>query len=120
MTTGQIIIAAVAAAVTLCALLAWFWIVRPYRRARASRMRDPVRGTMLVTQMSPASEDDSVWQGGMIAGIVTIPGEGQFVHRRQAMILTDKFPRSGDTLPIIIDRADRRRLAIQWDEFGVN
>jgi hypothetical protein len=34
------------------------------------------------------------------------------------MILTDKFPKAGDVLPIIIDRADPRRLAIQWDEIG--
>lgn len=118
MPTGQIVLAAVAVAVVLFAMLAWFGIVVPFRRASVKRMRDPVRGTMLVTRMSlaSASEAKSVWQGGTVAGIVTIPGEAPFVYRRQAMILTDKFPEAGDVLPIIVDRADRRRLAIQWDE----
>jgi hypothetical protein len=120
-TTGQIIIAVVAVAVVFFGTLAWFGIVVPFRRASVKRMREPVRATMLVTQMSlaSASEEESVWQGGTIAGIVTIPGQTPFVYRRQAMILTDKFPKAGDVLPVIIDRADPRRLAIQWDEIEV-
>lgn len=108
----------VAAAILLIGLLVWFAFVVPFRRAQVNRMRDPVRGTMLVTQMSlaSASEEESVWQGGTIAGIVTIPGEAPFVYRRQAMILTEKFPKAGDVLPIIIDRANHARVAIQWDE----
>lgn len=98
--------------------LAWFGIIRPFRRASVKRMREPVRATLLVTQMSLANDEDSVWQGGTIAGIVTIDGEAPFVYRRQAMILTDKFPKAGDVLPVIIDRADHARLAIQWDEIA--
>ena len=113
-------IAIVAAALVLCGVLVWFAIVRPFRRAAARRMKDPARATMLVTQMSPASEDDSVWQGGTVTGIVTLPGEAQFVRRHQAMILTDKYPKAGDVLPIVIDRADHHRIAILWDEMPAN
>ena len=120
MTTGQIIIIAVAAALVCFGLLAWFGIVVPFRRASLKRMRDPARATMLVTQMSLANDEDSIWQGGTVTGIVTMNGEAPFVQRQQAMILTDKFPRAGDVLPIVIDRADRRRLAIQWDEIAGN
>src|SRR6218665_1270156 len=110
----------VAAAILIFGALAWFGIVRPFRRARVGRMKDPVRAGMLVTQMPLASadEEEPVWQGGMVTGIVDIPGEAQFVHRQNAMILTDKFPKAGDILPIVIDRADHRRLSIQWDEMA--
>lgn len=118
MTTGQIIIAAIAVAVIFLALLVWFAVVVPFRRARAGRMKDPVRARMMVTQMSrpSAEEEQAIWQGGTVTGIVDIPGETQFVLRQSAMILTEKFPKAGDILPIVIDRADHRRLAIQWDE----
>jgi hypothetical protein len=114
------VFAVIAALFILFGALAWFGILVPFRRASVNRMRDPVRAAMLVTQMSPASasEEDSVWQGGTVTGIVTIPGQPPFVQRQQAMILTDKFPRAGDTLPVVVDRADHRRLAIQWDEIG--
>jgi uncharacterized membrane protein YcfT len=120
MTTGQIITAAVAAAVLFFGLLAWFGIVVPFRRASVKRMRDPARATMLVTQMSLANDEDSIWQGGTVTGIVTIPGQAPFVQRQQAMILTEKFPKAGDVLPIVIDRADTRRLSIQWNEIAGN
>jgi hypothetical protein len=114
------IFAILGALIVVFGALAWFGIVVPFRRASVKRMRKPVRGTMLVTQMSlaSASEEESVWQGGTVTGIVTIPGETPFVQRRQAMILTEKFPRAGDVLPIVIDRADHRRLSIQWDEMA--
>lgn len=118
MTTGQIILAAVAAAVLLFGALAWFFIVRPFRRARMGRMKDPVRATMLVTQMPPTNDEESIWQGGAITGIITIPGQAPFVQRQQAMILTEKYPKAGDVLPLVVDRADPRRLSIQWDEMA--
>lgn len=108
------------AAFVLFGALAWFGIVVPFRRASVKRMREPVRGTMLVTGMSLASDEDSVWQGGTITGLVTIPGRTPFEHRQRAMILTDKFPKKGDVLPIVIDRADVRRMAVQWDEIDGN
>ena len=113
-----ILSAILGAAILLVAALAWFGIIRPFRRASVKRMREPVQATLLVTQMSLANDEESVWQGGTIAGIVTIAGEAPFVYRRQAMILTDKFPKAGDVLPVIIDRADHARLAIQWDEIA--
>ncbi|HTU11706.1 MAG TPA: hypothetical protein VMG08_12510 [Allosphingosinicella sp.] len=115
-----ITLAIVGVAILFAGLAAWFGIVVPFRRAQVRRMKDPARATMLVTQMSlaSASEEQAVWQGGAITGIVTIPGQAPFVHRQNAMILTDKFPKAGDILPIVIDRADHRRLAIQWDEIA--
>jgi len=119
MPTDLIILSVIiAAAILIFGALAWFGIFVPFRRAQVRRMRDPARGTMLVTQMSLANDEDSVWQGGTITGIVTIAGQAPFIQRRQAMILTDKFPKAGDVLPIIIDRKDLRRLSIQWDEIA--
>ncbi len=98
----------------------WWVLVTPHRRASVKRMREPVRATMLVTEMSLASDEDSVWQNGVVTGIVSLPGRPAFPHQQRAMIFSDKFPKIGDVLPIIIDRADHRCLAIQWDEIGGN
>jgi hypothetical protein len=96
----------------------WWVLVTPHRRASVKRMREPVRATMPVTRMSLPGDEESVWQNGVVTGIVSIPGQPAFEHRQRAMIFSDKFPKKGDLLPIIIDRADPRRLAIQWDEIA--
>lgn len=114
------LIALIAAPFTLLGLfVVWRAVVLPGRRASVTRMREPVRGTMRITEMPEPTDEDPMWQNGIVAGTVTIPGLPAFAYRQRVPIPTDRFPKVGDALPVIVNRADHGRLAIQWDEVGL-
>lgn len=104
--------------VIFAALVVWGTVIVPHRKASVKRMRDPARGTFLVTGVSAPGEDMAVWISGTVTGVVTIPGRDPFAHKHEGLLRGSKYPKPGAVLPIVIDRADSSRLAIQWDEIS--
>jgi hypothetical protein len=83
--------------------------------AGAEAMTDPVPGTMLVTAASMPSRN-AVFHMSRITGVVSAEGVPPTAVQYNGLIRTALWPSPGRQLPVIVDRADPRRFAIQWDQ----
>src|SRR5690349_21778689 len=82
---------------------------------KAKNMKDPVKGTLQVTASTYPPE--SATSGNFsINGIVTAPGITPTAVEHAGIAKTRKWPHSGQTLPVTVDREDPTRLKIEWDE----
>lgn len=80
------------------------------------RMVDPVRGTAQVVSLSmPPSQKGG---GGMCVMnvVVTVPDQPSVAVQKASIVMLDKWPMPGVSLPVMADRADPRRFTILWDE----
>lgn len=82
---------------------------------KSKHMKDPVRGTLQVTA-STYPPDDATSANFSINGIVSADGIPPTAVEHAGIAKTKKWPQSGQTLPITVDRADPTRLQIEWDE----
>ena len=78
-------------------------------------MADPVPGTMLVTAASMPSRN-AVFHMSRITGVVSAEGVEPTAVQYSGLIRTALWPSPGRQLPVIVDRADPRKFAIQWDQ----
>ena len=83
--------------------------------ASVEAMADPVPGTMLVTAASMPSRN-AVFHMSRITGVVSAEGVAPTAVQHNGLIRTALWPSPGRQLPVIVDRADPRRFAIQWDQ----
>jgi hypothetical protein len=87
-------------------------------RWRARRMRDPVRGTLVVTSASridPATRS----QAYRLHGVVHADGLVATSVAHAGVASVERWPRAGGRLPVVVDRADPTRLKVLWDEVPV-
>lgn len=82
---------------------------------KSKRMKDPVRGVLQVTA-STYPPDDATSGNFSINGVVSADGIPPTAVEHAGIARTRKWPRSGQTLPVTVDRADPTRLSIEWDE----
>lgn len=80
-------------------------------------MADPVPGTMLVTAASMPSRN-AVFHMSRITGVVSAEGVAPTAVQYSGLIRTALWPNPGKQLPVIVDRADPQKFAIQWDQVG--
>jgi preprotein translocase subunit SecG len=80
---------------------------------------DPVPGTMLVTAASMPSRN-AVFHISRITGVVSAEGVQPTAVQYSGLIRTALWPSPGRQLPVILDRADPRKFAIQWDQVGTS
>jgi hypothetical protein len=85
--------------------------------ASVSAMADPVPGTMLVTAASMPSRR-AAFHMSRITGVVSAEGVEPTAVQYNGLIRTAHWPSPGRQLPVIVDRADPRKFAIQWDQAG--
>ena len=85
--------------------------------ASVGAMADPVPGTMLVTAASMPSRR-AAYHMSRITGVVSAKGVEPTAVQYQGLIRTALWPSPGRQLPVIVDRADPRKFAIQWDQAG--
>lgn len=78
-------------------------------------MADPVPGTMLVTAASMPSRN-AAFHMSRITGVVSAEGVEPTAVQYNGLIRTSLWPSPGRQLPVIVDRADPRKFAIQWDQ----
>jgi hypothetical protein len=82
-------------------------------------MADPVPGTMLVTAASMPSRN-AAFHMSRITGVVSAEGVAPTAVQYSGLIRTSLWPSPGRQLPVIVDRADPRKFAIQWDQAGTS
>ncbi len=87
--------------------------------ASTAAMTDPVPGTMLVTAASMPSRR-AVFHLSRITGVVSGEGVEPTAVQFNGLIRTALWPSPGKQLPVIVDRADPRRFAIQWDQVATS
>ena len=87
--------------------------------ASTEAMADPVPGTMLVTAASMPSRN-AIFHMTRITGVVSAEGVAPTAVQYSGLIRTALWPSPGRQLPVIVDRADPRKFAIQWDQAGTN
>jgi hypothetical protein len=81
----------------------------------AKSMADPVPGSLLVTAISMPSRG-AMFQMTRLTGIVSAEGIEPFAVQHSGLVRTALWPQPGSTLPLIVDRADPSRFAIEWDK----
>jgi hypothetical protein len=55
-----------------------------------------------------------------LTGVVSGEGVAPTAVQYNGLIRTGLWPSPGTQLPVIVDRADPRKFAIQWDQAGTN
>jgi hypothetical protein len=83
--------------------------------ASVGAMADPVPGTFLVTAAAMPSRN-SAWHMTRITGVVSGEGIEPTAVQYNGLIRTSLWPSPGKQLPVIVDRADPGKFAIQWDQ----
>jgi hypothetical protein len=81
----------------------------------AAQMKMPVPGSLLVTAASMPTET-AIYQSGRLTGVITAEGVDAVAVQLNGLFRSSKWPRPGQTLPVIVDRADPNRFAIDWDK----
>jgi hypothetical protein len=87
--------------------------------ASVGAMADPVPGTMLVTAASMPSRN-AIFHMSRITGVVSGDGVAPTAVQFSGLIRTALWPSPGKQLPVIVDRADPQKFAIQWDQVGTS
>ncbi len=100
--------------------LVLFFVLRALRRsndtkAAARAMSMPVPGTLLVTASAMPSRR-ALYHMTRINGVISGDGIEPVAVQYAGLIRTSKWPSPGETLPVIVDRADPNRFAIEWDK----
>lgn len=83
--------------------------------ASVEAMADPVPGVFLVTASAMPSRN-SVYHMTRITGVVSAEGVAPTAAQYGGLIRTSLWPSPGKQLPVIVDRADPTKFAIQWDQ----
>lgn len=81
----------------------------------AKSMADPVPGTLLVTAATLPSQR-ALYANGRITGVISAEGVEAFAVQQSGLMKTANWPRPGQQLPVIVDRANPQNFAIQWDQ----
>jgi len=85
----------------------------------AERMRQPVSGTLLVTGISMPTES-AIYHSARLTGVVSADGIPATAVTQSGLFRTSKWPRPGQSLPVIVDRANPSSFAIEWDKIEDN
>ena len=78
-------------------------------------MRDPVRGHAYVVACSRWGEP-AVASNVAMNLVVSAEGVPGIAIEHECLCRHDRWPWAGQTLPVIVDRAEPARLRVQWDE----
>ena len=81
----------------------------------AKSMADPVPGTLLVTAATLPSQR-AVYAAGRLTGVISAEGVEAFAIQHDGLMQVSRWPRPGQQLPVIVDRANPRHFAIEWDK----
>ena len=85
--------------------------------AAAGRMSDPVPGTLLVTAVSMPTES-AIYHSARLTGVISAEGVEAVAVQHSGLIRTSKWPSPGQSLPVVVDRANPQSFAIEWDKIA--
>jgi hypothetical protein len=78
-------------------------------------MADPVPGTLLVTAAA-MPDRGSAYHMTRITGILSAEGVEPRAIQFGGLVKTSLWPSPGKQLPVVVDRADPTKFAIEWDK----
>ncbi|HEV7658786.1 MAG TPA: hypothetical protein VGO55_02960 [Allosphingosinicella sp.] len=78
-------------------------------------MADPVPGTLLVTAAA-MPDRGSAYHMTRITGILSAEGVEPRAVQFGGLVKTSLWPSPGQQLPVVVDRADPGKFAIEWDK----
>jgi len=79
-------------------------------------MTDPVRGQAHVVACSGFNSEGSIWAKCRMQLVVSAEGVPATSLDEHMLVHRSKWPSAGITLPITVDRANPRKVKIEWDE----
>jgi hypothetical protein len=82
-------------------------------------MSDPVDGMLQLTSCSDGAYS-AAYSNCQMQGVVTAPGLAPTAVEHLCMAPTKKWPQPGQTIPVLVDRADPTRLEVRWDDMPSN
>lgn len=85
--------------------------------ASVAAMADPVPGSLLVTAAAMPSRA-SLYHMTRITGVVSGERIEPTAVQYAGLIKTANWPSPGSSLPVIVDRANPKNFAIQWDQIA--
>ena len=77
------------------------------------RMKDPVSGTLTVTGITEPNPEYS-WRMADITGVISAPGLEPCPVRRTGLVSTSMWPKPGQLLPVVVDRAKPDFFVVEW------
>jgi hypothetical protein len=83
--------------------------------ASVAAMADPVPGTLLVTAAALPSRT-ALYHMTRITGIVSAEGVAPTAVQYSGLIRTASWPSPGSSLPVVVDRANPKNFAIEWNK----
>lgn len=84
---------------------------------RIKRMQDPVQGRLRIDACAqPETSPESLSYSALVLGVVSGPGIDKTSVRLNCTIPAKRCPRSGQSVPVTVDRADPSRIVIRWAE----
>ncbi|WP_431839355.1 hypothetical protein [Gordonia hongkongensis] len=79
-------------------------------------MKDPVKGMLRVKVCAqPDTAVESAYYSARITGTVNAPQLTARSVTFDCTVRAKQCPRSGQSIPVVVDRADPNRVAIRWD-----
>lgn len=81
--------------------------------AAARKMKQPAAGMLQVTGVSAPSAEE-VWKSCRITGVLSAEGVEPRPVQQEELITTSMWPKPGDALPVLVDRADPARFLVEW------
>lgn len=86
---------------------------------RVKRMKDPVPGSLKVTvcaQPESVAAASTTFYGAIVMGVVEGPGIAPRAVEFSCTVPSARCPRSGQRVPVFVDRADPGRVVIRWKD----
>lgn len=79
-------------------------------------IEDGIRGQAVVQGASRLPHETTVWHNVKLWLDVHVEGWEPYRIEHHCMVKTSKHPQAGATLPVVVDRENKERIDIQWDE----
>jgi hypothetical protein len=79
-------------------------------------IEDGVRGQAVVQGASRPPHETTVWHNVKMWLDVHVEGWEPYRIEHHCMVRTSKHPQAGATLPVVVDRENKERIDIQWDQ----
>jgi hypothetical protein len=86
-------------------------------KAAVASMADPVAGVFVVTAAAMPSRT-ALYHMTRITGVVSGEGVEPTAAQYSGLIKTANWPSPGASLPVVVDRANPKNFAIQWDQLA--
>ena len=105
-------------------LLVMLWLFILFKAARdvrlgrhvekaRKRMKDPAPGTFTVTGIT-APSTEAIWAMAEITGVISAAGLDPRPVQRPGMLRTALWPKPGQVLPVVVDRAKPDFFVVEW------